>query len=113
MVFRSFYQNSFGSFICRGIWGMFGEILHLITTGVIVGIVGTIVMDSLNCFFSRVGTLSKIEPEMIGRMVVGWGRGRFFYRHPSEMGKVANEKVYGLAGHYFIGIGLAVPFVLS
>ena len=91
---------------------MLAGILNLIATGVIAGIVGTIVMDSLNSFFSRIGALSKIEPEMIGRMVVGWGRGRFVYRHPGEMEKVANEKVYGLAAHYFIGIGLAVPFVL-
>ncbi|MEJ2471519.1 MAG: DUF2938 family protein [Desulfuromonadales bacterium] len=91
---------------------MFGEIFTLIMTGVIAGIVGTIVMDTLNHLFSKVGTLSKIETEMIGRMVVGWRRGRFVYRHPSEMEKVANEKAYGLAAHYLIGIGLAVPFVL-
>lgn len=101
-----------GRLIGRGIEDVFGGILNLITTGVITGILGTIVMDSLNCFFSRFGIISKIEPEMIGRMVVGWGRGRFVYRHPSEMEKVANEKVYGFAAHYLIGIGLAVPFVL-
>ena len=87
--------------------------MNLITTGVISGVVGTIVMDFLNYLFSKVGTLSKIEPEMIGRMVVGWRRGRFVYRHPSEMEKVTYEKVCGLVAHYFIGIGLAVPFVLS
>ena len=70
-------------------------------------------MDALNQFFARVGLLSKIEPETIGRMVVGWKRGLFVYRHPSEMEKVAYEKVYGLAAHYLIGIGLAVPFVVS
>ena len=86
--------------------------MNLIITGVIAGTVGTIVMDSLNHFFARIGNLSKIEPEMIGRMVVGWGRGRFIYRHPSEMEKVGNEKAIGIAFHYFIGIGLAVPFVL-
>lgn len=69
-------------------------------------------MDVLNHLFARAGALSKIEPEMIGRMVVGWGRGKFVYRHPSEMRKVAKEKAFGLAAHYFIGIGLAVPFVL-
>ncbi|MEJ2137148.1 MAG: DUF2938 family protein [Desulfofustis sp.] len=86
--------------------------MNLIITGVISGVVGTIVMDFLNYLFSKVGALSKIEPEMIGRMVVGWRRGRFVYRHPSEMEKVAYEKIYGLVAHYFIGIGLAVPFVI-
>ena len=76
---------------------MLERTLNLIMTGVIAGIVGTIVMDSLNYLFSRIGALSKIEPEMIGRMVVGWGRGRFVYRHPSEMEQVPNEKFYGLA----------------
>jgi hypothetical protein len=53
--------------------------------------------------------LSKIDVGMIGRMAVGWARGRFRYGHPSEMEQVANEKLYGYVTHYTIGVGLAVP----
>jgi hypothetical protein len=52
---------------------------------------GTLMMDSLNLLFARTGMLSKIEVGMIGRMAVGWARGRFRYGHPSEMEQVANE----------------------
>lgn len=49
------------------------------------GVLGTVAMDLGNLLFSRAGVLSKIEVGMIGRMAVGWTRGRRRYRHPSEM----------------------------
>ncbi len=70
-------------------------------------------MDSLNLLFARTGMLSKIEVGMIGRMAVGWTRGRFRYGHPSEMEQVANEMLYGYVTHYTIGVGFAVPYVLG
>ena len=87
--------------------------MDLIVTGVVAGVLGTLVMDSLNHLFARTGMLSKIEVGMIGRMAVGWARGRFRYGHPSEMEQVANEMLYGYVTHYAIGVGLAVPYVLS
>ncbi|MBW2228268.1 MAG: DUF2938 family protein [Deltaproteobacteria bacterium] len=70
-------------------------------------------MDLLNLLFARTGMLSKIDVGMIGRMAVGWSRGRFRYGHPSEMEQVANEMLYGYVTHYTIGVGLAVPYVLG
>ena len=87
--------------------------MDLIVTGVVVGVLGTLVMDSLNHLFARTGMLSKIEVGMIGRMSVGWARGRFRYGHPGEMQQVANETLYGYIAHYIIGVGLAVPYVLG
>ena len=87
--------------------------MDLVVTGVAAGVLGTLMMDSLNLLFARTGMLSKIEVGMIGRMAVGWARGRFRYGHPSEMEQVANEKLYGYFTHYAIGVGLAVPFVLG
>ena len=87
--------------------------MDLIVTGVVAGVLGTLVMDSLNHLFARTGMLSKIEVVMIGRMAVGWARGRFRYGHPSEMEQVANEMLYGYFTHYTIGVGLAFPYVLG
>jgi len=87
--------------------------MDLVVTGVVAGVLGTLVMDSLNHLFARTGMLSKIEVGMIGRMSVGWTRGRFRYRHPGEMEQVANEMLYGYVTHYTIGVGLAVPYVLG
>ena len=87
--------------------------MDLIVTGVVAGVLGTLVMDSLNHLFARTGMLSKIDVGMIGRMAVGWSRGRFRYRHPGEMEQVANEMLYGYITHYTIGVGLAVPYVLG
>ena len=87
--------------------------MDLFVTGVVAGVLGTLVMDSLNLLFARTGMLSKIEVGMIGRMAVGWARGRFRYGHPSDMEQVANEKLYGLITHYAIGVVLAVGYVLG
>ncbi len=87
--------------------------MDLVVTGVVAGVLGTLVMDLLNLLFARTGMLSKIDVGMIGRMAVGWSRGRFRYGHPSEMEQVANEMLYGYVTHYTIGVGFAVPYVLG
>jgi len=87
--------------------------MDFIVTGVVAGVLGTLMMDFLNHLFARTGLLSKIEVGMIGRMAVGWTRGRFRYGHPSEMEQDANEMLYGYVTHYAIGVGLAVPYVLG
>ena len=87
--------------------------MDLVVAGVVAGVLGTLVMDSLNLLLARAGIISKIDVGMIGRMAVGWARGRFRYGHPSKMEKVANEMLYGYVTHYTIGVGLAVPYVLG
>jgi Protein of unknown function (DUF2938) len=87
--------------------------MDLIVTGVVAGVLGTLVMDSLNHLFARTGMLLKIDMRMIGRMSAGWAHGRFLYRSPSEMEQVANEKLYGYITHYTIGVGLAGTYVLG
>lgn len=87
--------------------------MNLFLMALTAGIFGTIVMDILNLFFVRVGMISKVEINMIGRMTAGWTRGRFFYRHPSEMVEVKNEILFGYIAHYSIGIALAFPYILG
>ena len=83
--------------------------MDLILTGFIAGVLGTLMMDSLNHLFARHGVISKIDVRIIGRMAVGWAKGRFRYTHPDEMEQVANEMLYGYVTHYAIGVGLALP----
>lgn len=90
-----------------------GEVMELIVIGVVVGVLGTLVMDLLNLLFARAGMILKIDVGMIGRMAVGWTHGRFCYGHPSEMKKVTNEKLYGYITHNIIGVSLALPYVLG
>lgn len=87
--------------------------MGLIVKGVLAGVLGTLMMDSLNHLFSRNGMISKIDVGMIGRMAVGWANGHFRYGHPSEMKQVANEMLYGYVTHYTIGVSLALPYVLG
>ena len=87
--------------------------MDLVAMGVVAGVLGTLMMDSLNHLFARTGMILKIDVGMIGRMSVGWVHGRFRYRHPSEMKPVANEKLIGFITHYSIGVALAIPFVLG
>ena len=87
--------------------------MDLLVTVAVAGVLGTLVMDSGNFLFSRTGIISKIDGAMIGRMAVGWVRGRFRYGHPSEMEQVAYEKLCGYLAHYIIGVGLALGYVLG
>ena len=87
--------------------------MDLVVTGVAAGVLGTLVMDSLNHLFSRTGMLLKIDVGMIGRMAAGWVRGRFRYRHPGEMEQVAHELLYGYLTDYAIGVGLAVAYMFG
>jgi hypothetical protein len=87
--------------------------MDLIIAGVVVGVVGTVVMDLGNIVFARFGVISRIDLRMIGRMAGGWARGRFRYGHPTEMEEAANEVLYGFVTHYCIGVGLSVPYLLG
>jgi hypothetical protein len=83
----------------------------IVIVGIIIGVSGTLAMDLINHLFARRGIILKIDVAMIGRMVVGWARGRFRYRHPTDLEPVANERLLGYIAHYVIGIGLAMPFL--
>jgi Protein of unknown function (DUF2938) len=87
--------------------------MDLVLMVLTAGVLGTIVMDMLNLFFARIEMISKVEVNMIGRMAVGWTRGRFCYGHPSEMEKVANEIIYGYITHYAIGVVLSIPYIIG
>jgi len=87
--------------------------MDLVITGVAAGVFGTLAMDLLNFLCAQTGMLIKIDVGIIGRMAAGWVRGRFRYEHPSKMEQIANEVFYGYVAHYTIGVGLAIPYVIS
>lgn len=87
--------------------------MDLVVTTVVAGVLGTLAMDALNLLFARTGLLLKIDVGTIGRMAVGWARGRFRYGHPSEMKPVAHELLCGYVAHYGIGMSLALPYVFG
>lgn len=87
--------------------------MELLVVALVAGVTGTVAMDSLNLLFARTGMLSRIDVAMIGRMAAGWTRGRFRYKHPSEMRPVPHEGLLGYVTHYTIGISLALVYVLG
>jgi hypothetical protein len=86
--------------------------MNFIITGFVAGVLGTLAMDLLNKLVARTRFFLKIDVAMIGRMALGWTRGRFCYGHPNELEQVPNELIYGYLAHFAIGVGLAIPFVL-
>lgn len=87
--------------------------MSLVVTGAIAGVSGTLAMDLLNHLVARTGILLKTDVRMLGRMAVGWTRGRFRYGDPGEVQQVAHEKLYGYVTHHLIGLGFAVLYVLG
>jgi len=87
--------------------------MKLILTGIAAGVLGTLVMDSLNQLFARNGMLLKIDVARIGRLSAGWARGRFRYQNPGEVPEAPNEKPIGYLAHYGIGIVLALVYVVG
>lgn len=85
--------------------------MDLILDGVVAGVLGTLAMDLLNHLFARIGVLLKIEVATIGRLVVGWTRGRFRYDNPDEIEDFPNEKLYGFTTHYLFGVGIAAIYI--
>lgn len=87
--------------------------MDLLLMGVMAGIVGTLVMDSVNAVLARTGLLLKIDIEALGRMSAGWVRGRFCYHDPGEMERVERGLLLGYVTHYSISVLFALVYVLG
>jgi len=87
--------------------------VEILITGIIAGVLGTILMDLSNLLLARTNIVTKIDIKMIGRMSAGWSRWRFFYYHPSEIQPVKNEKLFGYISHYLIGVFLSLIFMFG
>ncbi len=87
--------------------------MNSVLMAVMAGVVGTLVMDSLNLLLARIGFLLKIDMSMLGRMSAGWVHGRFCYNDPGEMEQVAHERILGFITHYAISVLFALIYVLG
>ena len=87
--------------------------MDLVISAVVIGVVGTAVMDAGNLLVARFGVISRVDLRILGRMARGWAHGRFCYGHPNEMEEIEYEAAYGFVTHYCIGVGLAAPFLLG
>jgi hypothetical protein len=80
----------------------------------LAGIAATLTMDVLGRLAVRLGWIRGAKSEWIGRWYIGMLRGVFSHSDIRQAGSAANEKQVALAGHYLIGIALAVVyFVLA
>lgn len=89
------------------------HVMDILIAGLTAGILGTLVMDALNLLFARAGLISRIDVAMIGRMAMGWARGRFRYAHPGEIEACAHETPLGYGTHYAIGVTFAFAYLLG
>ncbi|MGD2068799.1 MAG: DUF2938 family protein [Gemmatimonadota bacterium] len=87
--------------------------MDLVVTGLVAGVTGTLVMDALNLLFARTGAIARIDVATIGRMAMGWARGRFRYGDPSEMEPTTHDRRSGFIAHYGIGVSLALAYVIG
>ncbi len=87
--------------------------MDLIVTGVVAGVLGTLVMDSLNYLFARTGMISRIEVALIGRMSAEWVRGRSAMRIQARWNRSRMRCSTVLLRTTPIGVCLAVPYVLG
>jgi len=87
--------------------------MYILLKVIAAGIIGTIIMDTVNFLISKTGIITKIDIKMIGRMSVGWLQGRFIYKHPNEIKPINHEFFFGYLAHYAIGVAIAVLFVFG
>jgi hypothetical protein len=84
-----------------------------IYSGILAGVFATYVMDLLNILISKTGLVSASKPEGVGRVFYNWMIGNFVNESFFVMEKSAHEDLFGLAGHYLIGVVLALIFIAA
>jgi len=77
---------------------------------VLAGLLATLAMDAGSALLRRTGLIGGLAPNLIGRWFTYLARGQFSHNTILESPPVRAEFPVALAGHYLIGIGLAVIF---
>ena len=86
---------------------------EIIIFGALTGIVATATMDLLAIAFGKIGLIAGAKGEWVGRWYLGMLRGRFAHRDIASAPVQKGEKQAALAGHYGIGIILAVFYFVA
>jgi hypothetical protein len=76
--------------------------------GALMGVAATATMDLLAIASGRIGLTAGAKGEWVGRWYLGMLRGRFVHADIATTPRQAGEKQAALAGHYVIGVILAV-----
>jgi len=84
-----------------------------ILVGVCAGIVATATMDLLAIAFQKTGLVVGAKGIWVGRWYLGIARGQFVHSDIATAPERTGEKAAALAGHYVIGIVLAVFYFVA
>ncbi len=84
---------------------------HIILHSILTGIAATLTMDLLTGFARRSGIAAGAKGAWIGRWYLGMAEGLFLHRDIVSSKERRGEKGAAMAGHYVIGIVLAVAYV--
>jgi len=79
--------------------------------GISVGVTATVTMDVLASASRRIGLSVGAKGKWVGRWYLGIARGQFVHSDIAAAPEQAGEVRAALAGHYVIGIVLAVAYV--
>jgi hypothetical protein len=77
------------------------------------GGIATLVMDTFNGLASALKLVSPIRHDLIGQLLVAWGRGGFYFESPADVPHVAAAKELGYLFHYAIGIFFFASYQLA
>jgi hypothetical protein len=90
---------------------MNGNTMASMLAGVLVGVAATVTMDVLASASRRVGVTAGAKGPWVGRWYLGIARGQFVHSNIATAPEQSGEKRAALAGHYVIGVALAVLYV--
>lgn len=86
--------------------------IKLVSGAVAGGCVATFVMDAFNRIGASLGLIGQIHHNLIGRLLVAWGRGGFWFKSPADVPPLAGAVEIGYLFHYAIGIFFFAAYVL-
>jgi hypothetical protein len=92
---------------------MNGETMVRLLIGVLVGVAGTVTMDVLASASRKLGLATGAKGQWVGRWYLGIAKGRFAHANITTAPEQPGETRSALAGHYIIGITLAVLYVFG
>lgn len=86
---------------------------EMILFGILAGIAATATMDVLAIALGKLGLIAGAKGIWVGRWYLGMLRGRFVHADIAAAPSQPGEKQAALAGHYVIGVVLAVLYVIG
>jgi hypothetical protein len=85
----------------------------IVLIGILAGVAGTVTMDVLAIVANKLGMAGGAKGQWVGRWYLGMARGQFVHTDITTSPARPGERGAALAGHYIIGIALAVVYVFA